>query len=266
MSKRTMSLEKKIPKNIPSAPWKPVKSKQNAQQQRWTRRLDGEEIWMTWQEVHQKGFMVLTAGFAMQYKEETNFDQFVERIKNGWIQLRKSLPMIGCKFIQNQKTKDYIAVEYTVPNTNAQAQQWSHKTVFVKRKGEYNYEEETDHHPDRPDHHVAMLRVLEGGGWHINDETNIKNDNNHLILFTVSHAMADIYTLCDVGRLLLDFIGQDPMQLSNFTWGNEVSALPTSLTSAYKHFLGKRTATDKKKSARYWGNGILPILKKVCEC
>ena len=116
-----IGIEKEIPKKITTAPWTLVKSKQNSQQQRWTRNLDGEEIWMTWQEVHQKGFMVLTAGFAMQCKKEISFNQFIERIKNAWIQLRKSLPMIGCKFIQQQKTRDYIAIEYTVPKMGTMA-------------------------------------------------------------------------------------------------------------------------------------------------
>lgn len=264
MSKgRTAQSKDQILNDNPPSPWKLVINKQH-QQQKWIRHLDGEEIWMTWQEVHQKGFMVLTAGFAIQH-DTLKFDQFVQRIKDGWIEMRKSLPMLGCKFVQHKKTGDYFAVEYDVPTTDAQAQQWSNKTVIVKGKDEYDYEKETEQHPVRPDHQVAMVRILEGGGFQISNGTEIQNDNNHLVLFTVSHAMADIYTLCDVGRLLLDSIGQSTKQNTNFVWGTEVSLLPTSLTTAYKHFLGKRSAMDKKKSARYWGNGIIPMLQKVCD-
>lgn len=95
--------------------------------------------------------------------------------------------------------------------------------MIVKRNGQYGFKKETEQHHDRPDRHIAILRTLKGGGQHISNgecRTATQNIRNHLVQFTVSHAMGDIYTQ---GRLLLDSVGQDFEQRSNILWKSRCS-------------------------------------------
>lgn len=235
----------------PIGPWERLEDGRT-----WRRRLDGEEVFMTWQEVHKKGFMVLTAAFA--YKVQgVDFRDFARRIKHGWIKARFDIPMLACRFV-GDINGDHQFVQYTVPSSEQDVCEWADLTVQVKAKDTYDWSVESDGHPDRPDNHVAMLRVLEQGGRLIDGTID---GSAHLVMFTVSHAMADIYTLCDVGRLMLEALGKPEETLK--TWGKELGALPTSISTAYRHFVGEPSAQDSKISARYWGASFLPLLKKV---
>lgn len=209
--------------------------------------------------------MVMTVAFSIRHPA-LSLDDFADRIKRGWAVWRRTWPMLACRFITEPKTGDYRAVEYQVPQSDDEVRAWADKTVVVKSKGEYDFEQETANHPDRPDQHVCMLRILEDGGRLIKDDAKPGEDLGHLVLFTISHSMADIYTLCDMGRMVLEAVEGKPAtetEQASFTWGDEVPYLPTSLDTAYKHFLGRPSANEKKISARYWGSLFLPLLKKV---